>query len=150
MVLKVTGRGGPSPFAYRAFTLSGGPFQGPSARGELVNSLAPSRRGPPVPYNPQGTLARGPLPFPWVWAPPRSLAATRGMVSSPRGTKMFQFPRFPSPDESGDVPIFIGTGCPIRESPAKLARQLTEAYRSLATPFFGLRRLGIHRAPFVA
>jgi hypothetical protein len=30
-----------------------------------------------------------------VWASPRSLAATRGIISFPRGTKMFQFPRFP-------------------------------------------------------
>lgn len=30
---------------------------------------------------------------------------------------------------------FAQVGYPIRESPARLARQLTEAYRSLATPF---------------
>ena len=30
-----------------------------------------------------------------VWAPPRSLAATEGILSSPRGTQMFHFPRFP-------------------------------------------------------
>ncbi len=30
-----------------------------------------------------------------VWAPPLSLATTQGMLSFPRGTKMFQFPRFP-------------------------------------------------------
>jgi hypothetical protein len=34
-------------------------------------------------------------------------------------------------------PGYAGMGCPIRESPVKLARQLTGAYRSLATPFFG-------------
>ena len=38
----------------------------------------------------------------------------------------------------------------IRGSSAKLARQLTEAYRSLATPFFGSWRLGIHHVPLVA
>ena len=35
-----------------------------------------------------------------VWAPPRSLATTEGIIrlfSLPRGTKMFQFPRFASP-----------------------------------------------------
>jgi hypothetical protein len=32
-----------------------------------------------------------------VWAPPRSLAATRGIVSVPRGTEMFQFPHLPPP-----------------------------------------------------
>ena len=46
--------------------------------------------------------------------------------------------------------LCIGPGYPIRKSPAKLARQQTEAYRSRATSFFGLQRLGIHRAPLVA
>jgi hypothetical protein len=46
--------------------------------------------------------------------------------------------------------LFIGPGYPIRKSPAKLARQLTEAYRSRATSFIGLQRLGIHRAPLIA
>ncbi len=46
--------------------------------------------------------------------------------------------------------LFIQAGSPIRRSPAKLARQLTEAYRSHATSFFGFQCLGIHRAPFVA
>ena len=31
-----------------------------------------------------------------VWAAPISLATTLGMISFPLGTKMFQFPRFPS------------------------------------------------------
>ncbi len=30
-----------------------------------------------------------------VWAAPVSLAATRGMISFPRGTEMFQFPHLP-------------------------------------------------------
>ena len=63
---------------------------------------------------------------------------------------MFQFPRFPSPPQAGMTRLFIAPGCPIRRSPAKLARQPTEAFRSLATSFFGLQRLGIHRAPVVA
>ena len=46
--------------------------------------------------------------------------------------------------------LFIEAGYPIRRSPAKLARQLTEAYRSRATSFIGPQRLGIHRAPLVA
>ena len=33
-----------------------------------------------------------------VWAVPRSLATTSGMISVPLGTEMFQFPRFPSRD----------------------------------------------------
>ena len=31
-----------------------------------------------------------------VWAAPLSLATTRGIVSSPPGTEMFQFPGFPA------------------------------------------------------
>ena len=31
-----------------------------------------------------------------VWAAPRSLATTRGMISFPAGTEMFQFSAFPS------------------------------------------------------
>ncbi len=62
---------------------------------------------------------------------------------------MFQFPRFPL-RLIGVPRLFIQAGFPIRTSPAKLARQLTEAYRSLATSFIGLQRQGIHRAPFVA
>ncbi len=63
---------------------------------------------------------------------------------------MFQFPRFPPPPVAGVPRLFIEAGCPIRRSPAELARQLTEAYRSLATSFFGFQHLGIHHAPVVA
>ncbi len=52
-----------------------------------------SRRATTRPYYPReaGTSR--------VWAAPRSLATTGGIIrlfSSPRGTKMFQFPRFAS------------------------------------------------------
>ena len=40
-------------------------------------------------------------------------------------------------------------GFPIRESTAKFARQLTEAYRSLAAPFFGFWTQGIHLIPLI-
>jgi hypothetical protein len=46
--------------------------------------------------------------------------------------------------------LFTGAGYPIRRSPAELARQLTEAYRSHAASFIGPQCLGIHRAPLVA
>jgi hypothetical protein len=48
-----------------------------------------------------------------VWAPPVSLAATPGILSAPRGTEMFQFPRCP-PRQSG-VSLFRARGCPIRK-----------------------------------
>ncbi len=48
---------------------------------------------------------------------------------------------------SWQYPDFVGMGCPIRVSPVKPARRLSEAFRSLATPFFGSWRQGIHRGP---
>jgi hypothetical protein len=63
---------------------------------------------------------------------------------------MFQFPRFPLRHKGGVLRLFIEAGSPIRRSPAKLARQLTEAFRSLAASFIGFQRLGIHHAPVVA
>ena len=71
-------------FAQRAFTCYGTTFQ----RFMLTIFLATSR-----PYNPSeaGTSL--------VWALPRSLATTGGIIrlfSLPAGTKMFQFPAFAS------------------------------------------------------
>ena len=62
VVLKITGQEGPRSFAYEAVTLSGGPFQGPSARAGLGDFPAVTRSGLPVPYNPRRALARVPLP----------------------------------------------------------------------------------------
>ena len=50
---------------------------------------------------------------------------------------MFQFPRLPTASHDADALTYARAGFPIRESPAELARQLTVAYRSLATPFIG-------------
>ena len=62
VVLKNTDQEGSCPFAYEAFTLYGGPFQGPSAGTELGDFPGASRRSPSVPYNPARALAREPLP----------------------------------------------------------------------------------------
>ncbi len=67
--------------AYGALTRCGRPFQGRSAIRPICNSYAPVLQPRPN----KGT----------VWAFPRSLAATRRIISFPRGTEMFQFPRFP-------------------------------------------------------
>jgi hypothetical protein len=65
--------------------------------GLRLTGVRAARRLPPPPAHssnppqasPAGYSARG------VWAPPRSLAATEGILSLPRGTEMFQFPRCP-------------------------------------------------------
>ena len=75
----------------------------------------PLPRSPPDSSNPAQASPAG-CAAPAVWAPPRSLAATRGILSSPRGTEMFQFPRLPSSPkrECAGVPR---AGCPIRIPP---------------------------------
>jgi len=49
----------------------------------------PTRRSTPFWQHQQATNTKT------VWALPRSLAATEGILSFPRGTEMFQFPRCP-------------------------------------------------------
>jgi hypothetical protein len=91
-------------FAYRTGTVCGG----------LFNTL---RLATPTPSTAPTTPS-----LCSVWAVPRSLATTSGMISVPLGTEMFQFPRFPSaglcvhpatPAQSCDEPA----GFPIRTSP---------------------------------
>jgi hypothetical protein len=91
-------------FAYRTGTVYGG----------LFNTL---RLATPTPSTAPTTPS-----LCSVWAVPRSLATTSGMISVPLGTEMFQFPRFPSaglcvhpatPAQSCDEPA----GFPIRTSP---------------------------------
>jgi hypothetical protein len=69
----------------------------------------------PQPSNPRTASPAG-CTAARVWAPPRSLAATRGILSFPRGTKMFQFPRFPPEPKLGSRVMHAG-GCPIRRPP---------------------------------
>ena len=69
------------------------------------------------------------------------------LISFPRGTEMFQFPRLPSSPHDEDDPGSPGPGFPIRAPPAMPARRLTGAFRSLAAPFIGSWSLGIHREP---
>ncbi len=56
---------------------------------------------------------------PSVWADPRSLATTCGMISFPAGTEMFQFPAFPSVHYGfmHGYARFTCVGFPIRPSP---------------------------------
>ena len=80
-----------------------------------ASQARPLPRSPPDSSNPAQASPAG-CAAPAVWAPPRSLAATRGILSSPRGTEMFQFPRLPSSPkrECAGVPR---AGCPIRIPP---------------------------------
>jgi hypothetical protein len=102
----------PSAVAYGALTRSGRPFQQRSAdasglaRG--VDRPLQVLRSSPTTAPPVGLLAV------MVWAPPRSLAATRGILSFPQGTEMFQFPQCPRRTFSAPRPASRRAGCPIR------------------------------------
>jgi hypothetical protein len=107
-------------YAYGALTLCGGTFQIPFATQQLCNSaerLMTLTFGPTTPYR-QRHQALTPARFRLF--PFRSpLLRESLLLSFPRGTEMFQFPRSPLPAlyiQAG-VPSFLATvGCPIRIS----------------------------------
>ena len=72
-----------------------------------------------------------------VWALPRSLATTGGIISLfslPRGTKMFQFPRFASHASGGDDRPSDGRVVPFGNPRINGHLHLPAAYRSLSRP----------------
>ena len=84
-----------------------------------------------------------------VWALPRSLATTGGIInlfSLPAGTKMFQFPAFASALQmKGSLP----PGCPIRKSAGQCVFATRRSFSQLVTSFFASESQGIPHAPFV-
>jgi hypothetical protein len=105
---------------------------------------------PPCPSYPETASAAASATVS-VWALPRSLAATRGLLSLPRGTEMFQFPRFPPSGSRRTAPGFgPGQVAPFGYPRITGCQRLPGAFRRVATPFLGPRRLGIHRAPSFA
>ena len=72
-----------------------------------------------------------------VWAVPRSLATTKGIISFPPGTKMFQFPGCPSLDlcvQSGDAVGSLQRVSPFGNPRIGACSRLPEAYRSVPRP----------------
>ena len=133
--------------AYGTLTRSGRPFQRRSAdvrslrRG--VGRPLRATRSTPATAAPTGSYAAG------VWAPPRSLAATRGILSFPRGTEMFQFPR--CPPAIAAVPGYHPRRvAPFGDPRITGCQRLPGAFRRVAASFIGRRRQGIHRAPIFA
>ena len=85
----------------------------------------------------------------WVWALPRSLATTGGIInlfSLPAGTKMFQFPALASLALAG-MPAKRQAGCPIRKSADQWLFAPTRGLSQLITSFIASVSLGIHHAP---
>jgi hypothetical protein len=131
--------------AYGALTPSGHPFQQCSAGHPLQARMLPH---PPARPSYPHTAPPAGSPAAWVWAAPRSLAATKGILSLPPGTQMFHFPGCPSRHSRarmrGVAPTRVApfghpriTGC----------QRLPGAFRRVAASFLGRLRQGIHRAP---
>ena len=81
-----------------------------------------------------------------VWATPRSLATTGGIIklfSLPRGTKMFQFPRFASP-KLAVIPAYCAGG--LSHSEIRGSRVICTLPRLIAA-YHVLRRLHEPRHP---
>ena len=90
--------GSPQRFAYGAFTLYGGPFQG--TFGYAVDFLLPVTPGgaSAVSYDTRTTEDSSPLGPPGLGCFPFARHYSGNTFSFPRGIKMFQFPRLPLPN----------------------------------------------------
>ena len=142
------------PFAYGALTLSGATFQNTSARHRFCNSvegLVPLLSGPTTP-NWQRHQALPPARFGLI--PFRSpLLRESLLLSSPRGTEMFQFPRFPPLALCVQTRVTPHDGCRVSPFGHPRIEAWSAAPRGFSQPptsFIGFRRQGIHRWLFVA
>ena len=146
--------GGWSDFAYGALTRYGATFQSASAICQLCNSvkgLVPLPSGPTTPHR-QRHQALPPARFRLF--PFRSpLLRESLLLSIPRGTEMFQFPRFPLPALCVQTGVTPHDGCRVSPFGHLRIEAWSAAPRGFSQPptsFIGSRRQGIHRWLFIA
>ena len=139
---------------YGALTHCGAPFQNASTTHQLCNSvkdLVPLLSGPTTP-NWQRHQALPPARFRLF--PFRSpLLRESLLLSFPRGTEMFQFPRFPLPALCVQTGVTPHDGCRVSPFGHPRIKAWSAAPRGFSQPptsFIGSRRQGIHRWLFVA
>ena len=96
-------------------------------------------------YNPAWAVT------PAVWAPPLSLATTRGItfVLFSYGYLDVSVPHVRSTYHRRQCHVFNMAGCPIRISADLRSFAPTRGFSQLITSFFASKSLGIPRAPFV-
>ena len=123
-----------SRFAYRALTVCGGPFQGPSARDHDTRSWS---------YYPDTALRQRRFGLFPVRSP---LLGESLLFSLPGGTKMFQFPPLASL-LSRDTAEAVG--CPIRKSAGQGLFAPNRGLSQLITSFIASVSQGIRHAPFL-
>jgi hypothetical protein len=142
------------PFAYGTLTRCGATFQCASARHQICNSvlgLVPQLAGPTTP-NWQRHQAITPVRFRLF--PFRSpLLGESLLFFFPRGTEMFQFPRFPPLVLCVQTRVTPNDGCGVSPFGYPRIEAWSAAPRGFSQPptsFIGFRRQGIHRWLFVA
>jgi hypothetical protein len=138
---------------YGAITLCGATFQNASTRHQFCNSVENLMLllfGPTTP-NWQRHQALPPARFRLF--PFRSpLLGESRLLSFPRGTEMFQFPRFPPPALCVQTGVTPHDGCRVSPFGHPRIKALSAAPRGFSQPdtsFIGARRQGIHRWHFV-
>ena len=143
----------PLGFDYGTLALCGARFHALRLPNDLVTPAgqATARTRRPTTPEPQRVAACTAR----VWADPLSLATTQGvsLISFPRGTEMFHFPRLPStclcvqqamtPHYRRRVAPF---GNPRINGHSTPSRGLSQSF----TPFIGSRCQGIHRVPLLS
>ena len=125
-------------FAYRALTVYGWPFQVHLADRNLCNFLRSLQPPLALPRNPDWTTLAGLTSSRFRLFPVRSpLLGESRLLSFPRGTEMFHFPRFPPPrlfDSAGGSRGLLGWVAPFGNPWINACVQLPRAYRSLPRP----------------
>jgi hypothetical protein len=142
------------PFVYGALTRYGVPFQNTSTRQQFCNSaegLVPLHL---TSHNPDPARPPGLALDRFRLIPFRSpLLRESLLLSSPRGTEMFQFPRFPLPALCVQAGVTPRYGCRVSPFGHPRIEAWSAAPRGFSQPpasFIGFRRQGIHRWLFVA
>ena len=142
------------PFVYGALTRCGATFQYASTKYQICNSvlgLMPQPGGPTTPIR-QRHQAIAPERFRLF--PFRSpLLGESRLFSFPRGTEMFQFPRFPPLALCVQARVVPHDGYGVSPFGHPRIEAWSAAPRGLSQPptsFIGFRRQGIHRWLFVA
>jgi hypothetical protein len=132
-------------FAYGALTLCGATFQ------VACRVWCPCSQ---VPLPPTGNATRLYHQFGLGFSRfARRYSGSRMLLSLPRGTQMFQFPRFPPPALCVQTGVTPHDGCRVSPFGHPRINAWSAAPRGFSQPptsFIGIRRQGIHRWLFIA
>ena len=126
----------PIVVAYGAITLYGPPFLTGSANDRLCNSAGTLQGSDASSYNPHSETA-APYYAEQVWAIPVSLATTKGIISFPPATEMFQFADLPLPGlciQPGVTGHYPSRVSPFGHPRITACSQLPKAFRCLPRP----------------